>query len=210
MDGAVEVLSRLVERYALVAVVSGRPERVIRDLLPVDGLQVHGLYGLERIPAAGGEMQSVRPRVEEAVRTVPGAWIEDKGATLAVHVRATSDPEAARELLSGSLGSLAESAGLALLRGKMVLELAPAVVPGKGTVVLEAVRGRGSTACLYAGDDTSDQAAFQALDDLHLQGVSAVKVAVRGSETPPALLDAADLVAEGPSGLVRLLGTLLP
>jgi hypothetical protein len=36
----------------------------------------------------------------------------------------------------------------------------------------------------------------------------AVRVAVRGPETPPALIEAADVVAEGPEGLVDLLRTL--
>jgi len=37
---------------------------------------------------------------------------------------------------------------------------------------------------------------------------AAVRVAVRGPETPPALLDVADVVAEGPAELVELLRTL--
>jgi hypothetical protein len=38
--------------------------------------------------------------------------------------------------------------------------------------------------------------------------VATVKVAVRGAETPAALLDAADLLVDGPGGLVELLRRL--
>jgi trehalose 6-phosphate phosphatase len=209
LEGAADLLGGLVERYAVVAVVTGRPEQVIRDLLPVPGLEVHGLYGLALTTATAEGVSGVRPQVEEAVRDVPGAWIEDKGMSLAVHFRGAPDPEAAQDQLGESLQLLATAAGLTLLPGKMVLEVAPAAVPGKGTVVIEAIRGRSLTACLYAGDDTSDQAAFEALDVLRLEGVAAVKVAVRGAETPRDLIDAADVVAEGPSGLLQLLGSLL-
>ena len=61
---------------------------------------------------------------------------------------------------------------------------------------------------LYAGDDLPDLAAFSALDDLAGGGVSVLKVAVRGDETPTGLLEAADEVVEGPRGLVELLREL--
>jgi hypothetical protein len=38
--------------------------------------------------------------------------------------------------------------------------------------------------------------------------VTAIRVAVRGDETPPTLIDAADVAVEGPSGLVELLRSL--
>jgi hypothetical protein len=38
--------------------------------------------------------------------------------------------------------------------------------------------------------------------------VQVVRVAVRGRETPRSLVDAADVVVEGPAGLVELLRTL--
>jgi hypothetical protein len=38
--------------------------------------------------------------------------------------------------------------------------------------------------------------------------VAAVRVAVRGDETPSALLEAADVTVKGPSGLVELLRSL--
>jgi len=61
---------------------------------------------------------------------------------------------------------------------------------------------------LYAGDDHADLDAFAALDQLARGGLDTLKVAVRGPETPAALVEAADVVVEGPTGLVALLGQL--
>ena len=65
-----------------------------------------------------------------------------------------------------------------------------------------------SRAVLFAGDDRADVDAFVALDRLQSRGVMTLRVAVRGDETPSKLLDAADVVVEGPRALVELLVAL--
>jgi trehalose 6-phosphate phosphatase len=97
-----------------------------------------------------------------------------------------------------------------LVEGKMVLELVPTDRPMKGGAV-ERIAGEAALeAVLFAGDDVADLDAFAALDRLSARGLTAVKVAVRGPETPAPLLEAADLQVEGPEGLVALLRDLLP
>ena len=90
--GVAEVLADLVDRAALVAIVTGRPESFIRGVLDVPKLEVIGLYGLEGAAPLG-------PDVSEALRslaaTEPGARIEHKGVSVSVHVRGAPDPEAA-------------------------------------------------------------------------------------------------------------------
>jgi trehalose 6-phosphate phosphatase len=66
----------------------------------------------------------------------------------------------------------------------------------------------GLDAVLYAGDDHADLDAFAALDRLEGGGTLTVKVAVRGPETPGALTAGADVVVDGPAGLVGLLAQL--
>ena len=73
----------------------------------------------------------------------------------------------------------------------------------------ELVRSAGMRAALYAGDDLADLEAYRGLDDLRdRDGVATVKIAVRGREAWPELLGAADVVLEGPAGLVHLLREL--
>jgi trehalose 6-phosphate phosphatase len=204
-------LLRLAERYALVAVVSGRPSSLIRELLgiPEDGrVEVFGLYGLPEDQASEATVQLARHELEVIANAEPDAWIEDKGSSLAVHYRNAPHPEEIEARLAPSLSELARRYGLLLLPGKKVLELAPPETPGKGQVILHEVHDRGLEACLYAGDDRADLDAFTALDQLKDEGVETLKVAVRSAETPAELLDAADLAVDGPIGFLSFLRLL--
>jgi trehalose 6-phosphate phosphatase len=205
--GALDLLPRLVTSYGLVAVVSGRPASEVATRVAVPGVQVFGLYGLDR--ERDDAAKAARPGADLAAAMVEGAWVEDKGASLAIHYRQAPDPEAARRRLEKDLGPLAQEFGLALLPGKRVLELAPADVPGKGDVIVRTAVERALGACLYAGDDVADLAAFRALDELASKGLTTVKVAVRANETPDDLVDQADVVVDRPSGLVALLTELV-
>jgi trehalose 6-phosphate phosphatase len=204
--GARDALAGLVARYPLVAIVSGRSSDDVARLLDVNGLTYEGLYGMEG--AATDITLSLLPNVERAAALVPEAWVDDKRISVAVHYRGAPDPSAARRTLVAALEPIAASAGLEVMEGKMVLELVPADRPMKGGAVERLARERGLDAVLYAGDDVADIDAFAALDRLSERGVLAVRVAVRGPETPEELVRRADIAVEGPEGLVELLSTL--
>jgi trehalose-phosphatase len=208
VDGALEVLSALVQRVPLVAVISGRPGAQVRQLVPVPGVTIVGLYGLNEDEDGRGRVLAVRDEVERAAGQVPGAWVEDKGASLTVHYRGAGDPVRAKERLVPALEDIARRNGLSVFRGKRVVEVAAGEVPGKGAVVTELAQTGGLDGCLYAGDDWADLPAFGALDELHAAGLDTFKVAVRSEETPEELVAAADVVVERPAGLVRLLAQL--
>jgi trehalose 6-phosphate phosphatase len=199
--GAREALAALVPRVAVVAVVSGRPTEDVRSLLGVEGVRYVGMYGMEAeaLPA------DLKARAEEAAAAVPGAWVEDKGGTVAVHYRQAPQPPEARRALLRALAPLAEGSGLALVEGKMVVELVPEGRPMKGGAVERMARELRIDAALYAGDDVADLEAFAALDRLASGGLDVLRVAVEGPETPEELRRAADVVVPGPAGLVALL-----
>jgi trehalose 6-phosphate phosphatase len=210
--GAAPLLRALTEAYAVVAVVTGRPAADVRERLPVPGLAVLGLYGLEDLETASPaprERARLLDEIRRCVRDVPGARMEDKERSVAVHYRGADDPARAARSLEERLGGVARRHGMVLLPGKMVLELAPAETPGKGALVVAAARSRHLEAVLYAGDDRADLDAFAALDRLVLEGVVAVKVGVGGAETPAELVAAADIVVNGPTGLLALLAELV-
>jgi trehalose 6-phosphate phosphatase len=207
------VLENLARRYGLVAVVSGRPASEVRDLLQPGSVAVFGLYGLESEPdrAGGVEPAPIRAAladVEGLARSVQGARVEDKGRSLAVHYREAGDPAGAVRRLRPKLEALARRRGLGVIEGKMVIEVVPLDLPGKGAVVAREAASRGLRACLFAGDDVADLDAFSELDRLRGGGLLAAKVAVRGPETPVALIATADVVVEGPQGLLELLRAL--
>jgi trehalose 6-phosphate phosphatase len=195
-----------VSLFALVAVVSGRRTEEVSGLVAVEGVRYIGLYGMEQ--GQVDEIVAVRQAVEAAARTVPGAWVEAKGISLAVHYRQAPDPATARRTLSDRLADLVAGTGLEVIEGKMVLEVVPTGERRKGGAVERLVAESGVRAALYAGDDVADLEAFRALDRLAEGGLVAVKVAVSGAESPQELLEAADLTVEGPPGLVALLREL--
>jgi trehalose 6-phosphate phosphatase len=202
--GVVDVLAALVDRAGSVTIVTGRPAAFVRELLPVPGLAVVGLYGLEGRPPLP---EAVRDAVAEVAADEPGAHVEDKEASIAVHLRRTPDPVAAATRVGPKLVRIAERADLELLHGKRVLELAPGG-GGKGSVVRTVVGERPLGAALYAGDDLADLSAFAALEELASRGVPVIRVAVLGPETPDDLAAAADVMVEGPDGLLALLRDL--
>ena len=208
VEGARDALAGLVERYRTVAIVTGRRSDEVAALVDLPHVAYVGLYGLE--DGATELVTAVVPRAEAAVGKIPEAWVEDKGVSVAVHYRQAPDPASARAALLVALQPVATEAGLEIIQGKMVVELVPPERPLKGGAVERLVGEHALEAVLYAGDDHADLDAFAALDRLSVSekvGVT-VRVAVRGPETPPAMIEAADVVADGPGGLVDLLRTL--
>lgn len=215
VPGAAGLLGRLAGRFRVVAVVSGRRvSEVERKLGRPPGVRFFGLYGLEDRGSPDGTdisgtraVEEILPRVLEIAAAVRGSLVEPKGSNLAVHYRLSPDGVAAREALLGALTPLARAAGLRIIEGKRVIELVPPSAPTKGDLLTR--EGLGLEGILYAGDDLADVEAFAAVDRLAAEGAHAVKVAVRSAETPPELLDAADVTAEGPAGLLKLLRALV-
>jgi trehalose 6-phosphate phosphatase len=179
-------------------------------------LALAGLYGLERSGFAEDnglepkEADLWRARVGAAVREAreelpAGVRLEDKGLALALHYRQV--PERALEV--GRLAeTLAKRHGLRAKPAKLAIELVPAISLDKGTVAAELARGR-AVAC-FLGDDAGDLAAFEALAAMAARGelACALRIAIAGAETPPALLEAADLVLDGPRAALGFLEEL--
>jgi trehalose 6-phosphate phosphatase len=191
-------LRRLVERYALVACVSGRTGKDAARLVGVDGVVYVGVHGLELAAEAERWRDALRPFAKE-----PWPWLEDKGLTVALHWREAPDEEDARSALE-RVAERARAAGLETRWGRKVVELRPPVDADKGTAVRSLLRERRLTRALYAGDDTTDLDAFRGLCGLEL----AVRVAVASAEAPQGLREAADLVVDSPAELLDLLRSL--
>jgi trehalose 6-phosphate phosphatase len=215
-DGAVRVLSALGRRVGRLALVTGRPAAVVVELgglAGVPGLVVQGQYGAERWE--GGRLRTPEPLpgVERLRELLPelvageGAALEDKGLSLVVHTRRAPDPAGALARLRPALEGLAAGAGLEAHLGRLVVELRP---PGHDKAgALLALCDPDPSAVLFAGDDVGDLAAFDAVEQLRGRGVPGLLVCSASEEGPAALRERADLVADGPAGVVQLLGALL-
>ncbi len=204
-EGMVDALRALAGRYRLVAVVSGRPVQYLIDHVgDVPDVSLVGLYGLERTcegRAVGlPEAERWRPVIAELAARAqaaapPGVYVEDKGLAVTLHYRLAPDERAWAEHFSEKETA---ATGVEAVRGRKSIELRPPVQADKGTVVADLAAGM--TAVCFVGDDTGDLPAFAALADLRGSGVDTLAVAVASPESPPELLDAADVEVEGPTG----------
>ncbi|MGC0376535.1 trehalose 6-phosphate phosphatase [Streptomyces sp. SAI-229] len=222
---AVGALAALAPRVAAVAVVTGRPAGVavrhggFAGVAGLEHLVVLGHYGAERWDAVTGTVTAPAPHpgvaavraelpgVLDRVGAWQGTWIEEKGGrAVAVHTRRAADPQAAFEALREPLAGLAARHGLIVEPGRMVLELRP---PGmdKGVALLEYARDIGAESVLYAGDDLGDLPAYTAVDKLRSAGTPGLLVC-SGSDEVTELRERADLVVDGPAGVVGLLRAL--
>jgi trehalose 6-phosphate phosphatase len=213
------VLARLAGLVNAVVIITGRPAALAVELggfSDVSGLVVLGQYGAERWdsgalhspepPPGVAEVRAKLPKVLEALGAPEGTAIEDKGRALAVHTRRTAEPQVALDRLRGVVEALAERTGLTVEPGRYVLELRP---PGmdKGAALVSFVAERSAKAVLYAGDDLGDLPAYDAVDELRGQGIAGVTVCSSSDEVT-ALAERADVVVDGPDGVVRLLAEL--
>ena len=199
-----ELLERIARRIAVVALVSGRASEDVRRIVDASGVRIVGTHGLEDEPPLARE--TLR-EIEDVAGSV-GAWVEEKGAAVAVHFRALPDPAVAAEEAAGPLASIAAARGLELVPGKAILELMPVGAPRKGDAVQLLVEERGLEAALFAGDDVGDLDAFAALDRLRTAGLWTCAVAAAGPDVSPAVIDAADVAVKGPEGVAELLRSI--
>lgn len=205
-----EVIERLAQRYGLVAFVSGRTAVDAARLVPVIGVRFIGNHGLELLedgvlqhapgvdewlPIVASTARAIAPIAAEV-----GAWVEDKGATLSVHLREAPDPVYAHEVLVMRAVPLINAAGLGWRWGRMTLEAHPPLARDKGTAVQHLLAQHPTILrSLYAGDDETDLDAFSVVD---------LAIAVTSGEAPPDLVAAAAIAVAGPAGLLKLLEAL--
>jgi trehalose 6-phosphate phosphatase len=212
LPGAVDALSELARRYLLVGVISGRPGRFLAEHLRAPGVERWGSYGVEQVRSDGTvetapEAERWRGVVSEVVgrarRAAPsGVGVEDKGLSVTLHVRRAPEAGAwVRVFAEREAGTT----GLAVHEARMSVELRPPLGIDKGSVVAGIVGREGVRSAMFVGDDRGDQEAFRALDGL----ATSLRVAVGSPELPPELAAAADLVVDGPPGVLDLLHALL-
>lgn len=214
--GALDALRALSGRVGTLALVTGRPADVVVELgglAEIPGLVVLGQYGAQRWSAGASTSAPALPGVERARAALPGliadsgAELEDKGLALVVHTRTTDDPTGTLEALAPGVGELAVRLGLEVHPGRFVLELRPPGFDKRGAL-LSLCEPRPS-AVLFAGDDLGDLPAYDAVDELRAGGVPGLLVCSGSTEGPEALAERADLVVDGPAGVVALLRGLL-
>jgi trehalose 6-phosphate phosphatase len=199
LPGMADVLARLTRCDGVtVALVSGRG---VADLQTVSGLTGDyrwvGSHGAEFDGPLSDELAGRRDALTDVLAPVvtgtPGALLEIKPASVAVHVRKVADRAVAAALLEEA--RMLVDSSLTLKPGKEVLEVA-VTDADKGTALRRLIAEIEPASTIYLGDDVTDEDAFRAL------GPSDVTVKIGNGET-----DARHRVAD-PAGALAVLGRL--
>ncbi|MEJ2589515.1 MAG: trehalose-phosphatase [Deltaproteobacteria bacterium] len=169
-----------------VGVISGRDLKDVRDKVGIDDIFYAGSHGFD-IAGPGGrretfqqgkeflpDLDNAETMLKEKAEKIEGVLLERKKFSIAVHYRKVAQEnvgqveEAVKEVAS-------RFAGLRQSSGKKVYELQPDMDWDKGKAlswVLDSLHLKGSDVFpLYIGDDTTDEDAFQAIND---QGIGIV------------------------------------
>ncbi len=175
--------------HVAVGFVSGRRRADVRRRVGVRGACYYGLHGWEsrqgmRLKGASCKLlENARGELAGKIQGTPGVWIEDKQASFVLHYRGASQPAARRALAAARLIRRRFAPGLRGLRGKKIVEVLPAGLPGKGEAVANLVsKHRRGELVIYAGDDTTDESAFAALKrgiTIHVGGFAKTRARYR-------------------------------
>jgi trehalose 6-phosphate phosphatase len=165
--------------------------------LTLPGAGVHGLELRERqgmaphLPDESGEIGKIAARLAPLVQDDPRLILEVKPGALALHYRRAPEREAECRAAMGD--ALAAAPGLALMEGKMVLEVKPGHI-NKGHAIeklmsLPPFLGR---IPVFAGDDRTDEDGFGVVNAL--KGVT-IKIGDGETKAAHRLASVEDFVA---------------
>jgi trehalose 6-phosphate phosphatase len=197
LPGALEAMQRLVTKLRRILIVSGRANADLRRLLPIDGLELRGDYGLgEPTPDERARLDAVARDLEPALAGFEGVVLERKPGSMSLHYR--DAPRAAGDL-EGLGTELARGHGLRARVGRMVVELMPERAD-KARALRAEIEALRPGAVIFAGDDTGDRGCFELVSSLPMAHLA---VGVRSAEADPTLFERCDVVLDGPEGLIR-------
>jgi len=168
MDGVSEQLDALGHRIGTIAIVSSRNADFLYSRFKgLHGIEIYGLYGLERAepdgtvvvePEARKWLAAARKLWSEATDALHGVYVEDKRLSVGLHYRRVPQ---ARDAVEAWALEAAERTGFRVQPGRMAVELKPPLATDKGSTVQDIISGM--KAAWYFGDDLADVPAFAAL-----------------------------------------------
>ena len=161
-----------------LSILSGRSLPDIKGMVGIRNTCYSGNHGLI---ISGNDMTYIHPKaliakpfIDKAVRMlnkeiagIEGAWIEGKKLTASLHFRSVLKKEvpSVKKAFYKIVSEFSGDRRLAVIKGKMFLELAPDASWNKGSAALWILNNlKGKYLPVYVGDDWTDENAFRALN----------------------------------------------
>jgi trehalose 6-phosphate phosphatase len=199
---ALEALSRLVRLLADVIVLSSRTPEQLERLVPISGVRLIGDSGRAVPRHAQREMlDRFNADVAVVLERIPGAWLEVKPSSCAIHFRKT---EMSGDEMLALIQPLLEGRRLVADLGRKVIEV-HAPNAGKGTALAALIPADDPGGVVCFGDDENDRSMFDYVSSLYIPHMS---VGVTSPEAPHGLFERCDLVVSGPEEAVALLNEI--
>ena len=204
----VQQLTMVVPRLALVAIISGRETKTIKEMVNIEGIKYIGHYGMEwrdnnqtiLHPDVRAYLPSIRAVAKELepLRSIEGMIIQDKWATISIHYHLTPRPDMAKERILELLKKLPHMKNLRIMEEKTNIGIVPPVDIDKGTAVNNLISQYHLSDAIFLGDDISDVPAFRAIrlarEKIDFDGLA---ILVTGQETRQDIIDEADFTLDG-------------
>ncbi|OGS44173.1 MAG: trehalose-phosphatase [Elusimicrobia bacterium RIFOXYD2_FULL_34_15] len=167
----------------ILMVISGRPLSEIRKMVKLRDVIYAGNHGFEieikkcnfvhqEAEIASPIIKEIRKIIENKIKMIPGAFVEDKKFTLSIHWRLVNK-KYLRKLFSIIKNVIHNNKKIKLTKGKKVWEIRPNINWDKGKALLwvlsrlsakrAGLHVRYPLLPVYVGDDTTDEDAFKAL-----------------------------------------------
>jgi alpha,alpha-trehalase len=211
-DDMRQILKKTARKW-VIAVISGRDLKTIQDFVKLDNVYFAGSHGFDIAGPAdlsidmqkGNEflpfLDTAQDRLEKSLADIPGAAIERKKFSIAIHYRNVKQGKE-KPVKDAVRTVQTEHSGLRITQGKKVLELQPDIDWHKGkalTWLMEKLSLSHDTYYpMYLGDDITDEDAFEALKN------KGTGIVVKGSFHSTS----ADFVLENPKETAEFLETL--
>jgi trehalose-phosphatase len=196
---ALQALNELVPLLADLVVLSSRAPEQLEKLVPIQGVRLIGDSGLA-IPRKSQKEALDRFSMEAAklLERIPGAWLEVKPASTAIHFRNTN---LTGEEMLAMLQPLLDGARLSAALGRKVVEV-HAPNAGKGSALAALLPGEDPWGVVCFGDDENDRSMFEYVSSLVMPHMC---VGVWSPEAPKDLFARCDIVVAGPAGAAAVL-----
>jgi trehalose 6-phosphate phosphatase len=154
------LLDALTARYPCV-IVTGRTRGDVEARVRPVRIEVIGNHGVDAIdhrPDVRRAVARARQAMAPVVSAIPGAWLEDKQDSLALHYRHAENRGAARRTLSNAATAVS---GVVVLPGKAVLNVVARGAPDKRAAIDLVRQRRRCRKVIYIGDDETDETVFR-------------------------------------------------